>query len=91
MLRSLSGWLERRRRNRIAVEVAVRHFESTTGQRAHAGISSVIGEESGGLVVRVCYGDVKPPRRAWYRLGDGSVVDELSFEEAGRFGGRPCR
>lgn len=85
-------WMERRRRRRVAVTAAVRHFAVVTGQQAHQNISSVIGEEAGELVVRICYGQVRPPGRAWFRVGaDGQVRDELSFEEAGRFGERPWR
>jgi hypothetical protein len=93
MLKALSRWLERRRRHRSAVAAAVRHFEATTGTEALPGISTVIGEEPRGLVVRVCHDDeVKPPRRSWYVVGDdGVVAAELSFAEAGRFGERLWR
>jgi hypothetical protein len=81
----LSRWLEHRRRKQAAVEAAVQHFDATTGNRAHSG--GVIGEKSGNLVVRVCHGNIKPPGRAWYLVGsDGSVVAELSFDEAQEFG-----
>jgi hypothetical protein len=87
MLRMLSKWLERRRRHRAAVAVAVYHFDSVTGKDAHAGISSVIGERGDGIVVRVCHGYVKPPGRAWFVVGEhGSVVAELSFADVQRFG-----
>jgi hypothetical protein len=68
------------------VAVAVRFFESATGQVAHAGLCSVIGDEAGGVVVRVCYCKVKPPRRVWYRVGEDGLVAELSFEDVSRFG-----
>jgi hypothetical protein len=56
-------------------------------ETAHCGISTVIGEDDAGLVVRVCYGEVKPPGRAWYRVdADWSVVGELTFEQARQFG-----
>jgi hypothetical protein len=88
----LSKWLEQRRRKRAAVDSAVRHFDATTGKSAHAGISCVIGEKAGRFIVRVCYGEVKPPRRAWYVVApDGSIVDEISFEQAKEFGERLWR
>jgi hypothetical protein len=88
MLGAVSGWFERRRRRRAAITVAVRHFEATTGGKALPAISSVIGDDARGTVVRVCFGTgQKPPRRAWYVVdADGVVVAELSFAEARRFG-----
>jgi hypothetical protein len=87
MLRAFSDWQSRQRCNRAAVDAAVQHFERTTGQKAHARISSVLAEEAGQFVVRVCYRDVKPPGRVWYRIGENnSVIAELSFEEATRLG-----
>jgi len=76
-----------------AVAAAVRHFEATTGAEAFPGISRAIGEDARGTVVRVCHGeDVIPPGRAWYVVGaNGTVVAELSFDEAGRFGERHWR
>jgi hypothetical protein len=93
MFGALSRWLDGRRRRRAAIAAAVRQFEATTGAEAHPGISSVIGEEARGMVVRVCHGhDIKPPGRAWYVIGaDGAVIAELSFAEAGRFGERLWR
>ena len=81
-----SKWLQHRCGQRSAVEAAVRHFDATTGKHAHPGISGVIGEREGNFVVRICYGNTKPPGRTWYVVGsDGSVIEELSFEEAKRF------
>jgi type I restriction enzyme, S subunit len=45
MLGFLSRWLECRRRKRAAVTTAVRQFEMTRRERAHAGISVVIAEK----------------------------------------------
>ena len=77
-----------------AVAVAVRHFESSTGQSAHTGTGTgkVIGQEERGLAVRVCYGHRRPPQRAWYLVGsEGAVIAELSLDEVSRFGERPWR
>lgn len=87
MFARLRRWLERRRRHREAVAVACRHFEAVTGKVAHVGISSVIGEDAGGFVVRVCHGQGRPPGRAWFRVGiDGRVSGDLSFDDVQRFG-----
>ena len=92
MLGGLYRWLSQHRRRRAAVAAAALHFESVTGHQPHPGWGGVIGEEAGEFVVRVCYGDTKPPRRVWYRVGaDGQVRGELSCEEAQRFGEREWR
>lgn len=89
MFAVLSKWFHHRRRKRSAVEAAVRHFGAATGKQARSGISGVIGEREGNLVVRVCYGNTKPPGRAWYLIApDGAIAGELSFEEAQGFGER---
>jgi hypothetical protein len=89
MLGAVSRWLERRRRRRAAVVAAVHHFEAATGHPALAGgLSRVIGEDSDGYVVRICWhGTQKPPRRSWYLVRtDGVVVGELSFADVERYG-----
>ena len=87
MLTSLSRWLEQGRRKRSAVKAALHRFNTTTGKPAHPGMSSVIGEKAGDLIVRVCFGNTKPPARVWYLVGlNTSVISELSFEEAQEFG-----
>jgi len=83
MFQWLSIWLGRMRSHRLALATARRHFEATTGQKSHRGGSVVLGKHDGGLVVRVCYGDIKPKRRAWYLIGsDGIVVRPVTFGEA---------
>jgi hypothetical protein len=83
----LHSWLAQRRRKRAAVAAAIHHFEETSGKRAHTG--SVIGEKAGHFVVRVYFGNIKPPGRAWFIVGtDGTVLRELSFEVAQEFGER---
>lgn len=92
VLTRLSGWLDRRRRERGAIAAAVRHFETSAGRTAQRGMASVIGADARGLVVRVCYGPTRPPRRTWYVVAPGGVVAaELTFAEAERFGERPWR
>jgi hypothetical protein len=87
MFGALSHWVERRRRDRAAVAAAGRHLEEASRQAAYLGISRVISEDDAGLVDRVCYGDVKPPHRAWYRVApDGAVVGEMTFEQDRLFG-----
>ena len=88
----LMRWLDHRKRIRSAIAMAVRQFESKTGERAHRSICDVIAEEPEQFVVRVCYGQAKPPCRAWYLISaEGSIVCDLSFEEAQQFGERLWR
>jgi hypothetical protein len=92
VLRWLVSWIDRVRRRRLARAAARRHLEATTGQRSHLVGSTVLGEHAGGLVVRVCYGDTKPPRRAWYLIGAGGrVARSVSWDEAESVGERPWR
>ncbi len=92
-------FFERRRSRRqaevataMALAAAVRHFELTSGQAAHRGMGAVIGKDPRGMVVRICHGGTRPPRRTWYIVGtDGSVVTELSHAEAAQFGESPWR
>ena len=75
-----------------AVAAAIAYFESTTGQTAHPGGSSVIGTDDRGAIVRVRYGHMRPHRRVWYQVaGNGAVIAELSLAEVAPFGERPWR
>jgi hypothetical protein len=88
----LSRWRDNRRRDRVAVAAAVRHFEASTGQRTHPGRCRAIAHDVRGIVVSVGYGQVKPGPQVWYVVGDdGTVVTELAFAEAARFGTRRWR
>ncbi len=80
---TFSRWRAARARRRTLVVSAIREFE-TAGRRAIRGMCSIIGEEARGTVVRVCYGDTRPPRRAWFVIGPDGSVAELPWAEAQR-------
>ena len=87
MLSGITKFFADRREKAAAVDAAIRRFESAPDHLAHRGISSVIHSDQFGFVVRVCYGQVIPPGRAWFRVLRGSTdVQELSFDEVTQYG-----
>jgi hypothetical protein len=90
MLAAISRWFADRARRRERVAGAIRHFE-VGGQRAIRGMCAAIAEETRGTIVRVCYGDTRPPRRSWFLVGKDGDVTELSWSETERLGERPWR
>jgi len=89
------GWirntLAERRRGRQAVARAAVAFESKHGQSPHVGISTTIHQDGARCIVRVCYGHVKPPCRAFFVVPDEGEIEELQFEDVTQFGECPWR
>jgi hypothetical protein len=86
MLAAIKRFLARRRQKAAAVDAAVRRLESETGRPAHRGISFVLHIDQLGFVVRVCHGQTKPPRRAWFRVSrDAAEVQKLSFDDVKQY------
>src|SRR5258708_4801485 len=82
MFAGITCFLAHRRERARAIDAAIRRFESVSDRSAHRGISSVLRSDDLGFVVRVCYGHIKPPGRAWFRvLRDTAKVQELSFDD----------
>jgi hypothetical protein len=74
----LNNW--KRRQN--AIYVAVRYFENSSRQKAIRPMCSAIAIETERCIVRVCYGNTKPPSRIFYAVYDlFQEVTELPFEE----------
>jgi hypothetical protein len=89
MLRSFAKWFAQCKARRAAVAAALEHFKHVHDRKAHSRMSSIIAEEPNSYVVRVCHGDVRPPRRDWYRISsDGEVLGELTFADVQHFGER---
>jgi len=87
MIMRFLAWFRNIPQRRAAVASAVNHFESTKSTPAHRGISSVIAKAPEGYVVRVCYGHIKPPGRAWFLVSaEGSIIAELSFDQVKQHG-----
>ena len=80
-----------RAQRRAAIAAAVKHFE-IAGGKAVRGMCEVIGDTERGSVVRVSFGNTRPPNRIWYVVGpSGTVTAELSWTEAEQLGERPWR
>jgi hypothetical protein len=83
------AWQARRRE---AAAVAIHCFEAHTGGRGDSRTTYVIHEAAAGFVVRVCYGDTRPPQRAWFWVSaDFTTCRTLTFEEVAPLGERPNR
>jgi hypothetical protein len=73
--------------NADAIDIAMRHVESRTGDRAHRSGTCVLHSDDLAFVIRVCYGRSKPPSRAWLRvLRSAAETQELSFDEVTQYG-----
>ena len=88
MLNRALAWF----RHRSAIKKAVAYFHETNGLAVHSGLSKVIGVSEYGYVVRLCYGDGIPPRRAWFVVvSDELGIAELTFDQAKEFGEKSDR
>lgn len=78
----IKGMLNNWRRQQKAIRIATRYFENNSGQKVSRRMCSTIATETECCVVRVCYGNTKPPSRIFYAVYDLSQeVTELPFEE----------
>ncbi len=89
MIARLRKFLEHRRatreaeaRERDAVARAVGCFEKLKGQQALREMCSVIYTDADKCIVRVCYGAMRPPRRAFFEVRVDGGIGEVSFRDA---------
>jgi len=74
--------LKNRKRQREAVHTAIRYFENAAQRKAIRAMSRIIATEKNRCIVRVCYGDTRPPHRNFYAIYDSpQEITELEFEE----------
>jgi hypothetical protein len=65
------------------LEAAVAHFKRTDNSFVVRSMSGIWEEIDNGYVVRICYGNTRPPRRAWFFVSsDAKSVVRMSEEEA---------
>ena len=64
-----------RLRRKNAVKTAMEAFRNQAGDRPHWG--TVLQEESDRCIVCVCYGNTKPPRRAYFAVANETLACEV--------------
>ena len=90
MLGVIKRFFAERRLKATAIDVALRHFESSTGESGIRPMCAVLHRDAKGSVVRVCYGNTRPPRRTWFFIAsDGIQVSTMTFDDVVAFGEKP--
>ena len=65
------------------LEAAIAHFKTSDNRVVLRSMSGIWEETDNGYVVRICYGNTRPPRRAWFFVrSDAKSVVRMSDEEA---------
>ena len=65
------------------LEAAIALFKTTDNRVVLRSMSGIWEEADNGYVVRICYGNTRPPRRAWFLVSsDAKSVVRMSDEEA---------
>ena len=65
------------------LEAAIAHFKTMDHSVVVRSMSTIWEETDNGYVVRICYGNTRPPRRAWFFVSsDAMSVVRMSEEEA---------
>lgn len=84
------AWFRRWRAENARVRDAERRALSAfRDSRGHAGFGAwIVRRTEDETVVRVCFGDLRPPRRAWFAVpaSAGAPVRELSWDEVSPMG-----
>jgi hypothetical protein len=81
----LIAWLRRRgaerKRIREAERRALAAFQATGRGRGY--MTWIVRSDAGETVVRVCFGDTRPPHRSWFLvpLEPDAPVRELSYDD----------
>ena len=74
------------------LEVAIAHFKTTDNSFVVRSMSGIWEETDNGYVVCICYGNRRPPRRAWFFVNsDAKSVVPMSEKEAKPYNQRPWR
>ena len=65
------------------LEAAIAHFKRMDHRVVRRSMSGIWEETDKGYVVRICYGNTRPPRLAWFFVSsDAKSVVRMSDEEA---------
>jgi hypothetical protein len=77
----LRCWRDERARVRDAERRALAAFEATGRGRGY--MMWVVRADERETVIRVCFGDTRPPHRSWFLVPSelGAPVRELSYDE----------
>ena len=89
LVKKLQRAVEARRQDQASVAQAISYFESTYHERARQGMSRVIHRDDDKVVVRICYGDSRPPMRHFFAISRTDEITKVEFEAVGRYGEKP--
>jgi hypothetical protein len=74
------------------LDAAIAHFKTMDNSFVVRSMSGIWEETDNGYVVRICYGNRRPPRRAWFFVSsDAKSVVRMSDEVAKPYNQRPWR
>ena len=69
-----------------AVAAAEAAFKNAYEERPFSGMTRVEFLDDTRLIVRVCYGDTRPPVRVWFSVErEGLATTELTMDEIGKY------
>lgn len=66
-------------------------FQRHHDQLPHGPMTRVVQSDPDVVVVRVCYGPTRPPRRYWVAVPTEGEASELTWEQAREYGEEPWR
>lgn len=75
------------RHRRVLIESAIRCLRRQTQDQVHRSLTRILYEDDEKKIVRLCYGNVRPPHRAWFVVkADGAEVEEIPFDSVVEYG-----
>jgi hypothetical protein len=87
-IENIALFFRNRSKHLAAIGKAREYFQGNSSQEDHRSMARVIANTDDGLVVRLCFGLTKLPRRAYFKVYESGVIEELKFEQVRQFGER---
>ena len=82
MFQSIKSLIGRRRLHRAAISAALAAFHENSEERPIKNMVSVVASDGTRLIVQVCFGDTRPPGRAWFAVvREDRLATQLTVEE----------
>ena len=79
---SVKSLIAQHRIHRAAISAAVTAFRLNSDERPSKSMTVVVASDDDRLIVRVCFGTTRPPRRAWFAVALRDLATTpLTFDE----------
>ena len=86
MIQRIKSEFHRWQLHRGAVRAALESFTRRSDERPTKSMTRVIFSDEAQLIVQVCFGNTRPPRRAWFSVARGDLATTpLTSEEVSEF------